>query len=165
MSSSIENFRKIIQFMIAKGCVDSEEFFSFLDTMRTDDASQLSDRNVSLVITNINERLKKYNMRIRDTVDDNKRYYSLISTINNVITREASHHTEKEFDYFKQIWEAAKELPIPSDRVKSIATASKVLNWKELVDQWCEKHWLVHEPDQDTYRLGPRSMAELDVLM
>lgn len=164
---SIENFRKISQFMLARGCVKSDEFFDFLNSLRNDGASQLSDETIFASVSNMNQKLKKYNMMIRASTDDktHEKYYSLISTIDNPITREACHYTPKEFEYFRLIWQVIRDSPLERDRARELANSIKLQNYEELLIEWCEKQWLVHEQQQDKYRIGPRSRAELDVLM
>lgn len=152
--------------MMAKGCVRSEEFNNFLVSLRGENASQFTDDKVMEAVANLNAKLKRFNMMIRYTLDDktHERFYSLISTVDNDITRQATHHSEKEFEYFRTIFEELQDGPKPIDHVLTLCENLAIKNVKSLVSEWCEKHWLVEERDGNI-RLGPRARAELDVLM
>lgn len=164
IEKSNERRQMVYQFMASKGCVKASEFEEFLNSLREDDASQLDEQRVIETVGKLNNVLTKFNMRIRSTTDDktHERYYSLISTIDNSITRQASHYTPKEFDYFRLIWQTLQDGECEMSEIKRLGTQNKVLNHKLLVQEWHDKHWLVIE--DDTVRLGPRSKAELDVL-
>lgn len=160
----MENYRKVFQFMMARGCVKASEFTDFLSSLRGDTASQLTDERVVEAVSNLNKKLSKYNMMIRASIDDVtiEKYYALISTVDNAITRQASHHTPKEFDYFRLVWQAIIQGDTTLDTLQQIASQNKVANYEELLQEWQHKHWLVL--DGDKFRLGVRAKAELDVL-
>jgi len=153
--------------MLARGCVTSEELRDFFAALRPEGSSQLTDETIYSAINNMNSKLKRYNMMIRASTDDKtqQKFYSLISTVDNWITKEASHHTPKEFEFFRLIWQIIREGNIERDKARDLASSIKLANYEELLEEWCEKHWLVYERDRDEYRIGPRSKAELDVLM
>lgn len=156
---------RAIQFMMSKGCVRSDEFMDFVQSLRGDRQSQFTEEKVMEAVTNINAKLRKYNMMIRYTLDDktHERFYSLISTVDNEITRKASHHTDKEFDYFRTILEELQDGPKPIASIRNLSQHLTTSRQRELVEEWAKKHWLVVEDDQ--IRLGPRTRAELDIVM
>ena len=168
MGDREENIRKISQFMLARGCVTKDEFHTFVGSLRIrseDDNSEISEETVMNSVASMNGKLKRFNMMIRATVDDETqlKYFSLISTIDNAITKEATHHSAKEFDFFRQVWEAVKDEPISIQRAREMANSIKLNNCDDLLETWCEKLWLMKRDGE--FRLGPRSKAELDVLV
>uniref|UniRef100_A0A6G1SPE0 Non-structural maintenance of chromosomes element 1 homolog n=1 Tax=Aceria tosichella TaxID=561515 RepID=A0A6G1SPE0_9ACAR len=166
---------KLMQFMLTHGCVPASELLAFLSALKRSDGSQMSEENMSRSVENVNDRIKNFNMMIRSAYYDKTRtrYYALISTVDNEITRKASHHTEKEFHYFRSIWQRLVEAKDSSTdgnqsppTLKDMYTIGKDLklpNYKELVEEWSKKYWLhIEGNDID---LGPRAKLELDVLI
>lgn len=154
-----------MQYLLSHGCVTSEQLFEFFVTLRQDDrTSQFTEEKFVRAIDNLNERIKMFNMMVRSAYDSNtrKRYYALISKVDNEITRKASHHTEKEFEYFRLIWERLQEEPCQLAELYNIGKELKLLNYKDLVEEWSNKFWLYK--DGDEVKLGVRSELELDVL-
>ena len=151
--------------MVANGCVSYDNLISFLQSLREERASQMTEEKVYEAVINLNKRLERFNMMVRSTCDDktHERFYSLISTVDNDITRRASHHTEKEFEFFRLVWqELQNHAALKSDLCK-LGPNLRLINQEQLIDTWCNKHWLVE--DDDGVRLGPRAKAELDVLV
>lgn len=159
-----EKISRLTQFLLAHGCVTSEELFDFLSLLREDTRSQLTDENIARSIEVVNNKLKMFNMMIRSAYNSKtrKRHYALISTVDNAITRQASHHTEKEFEYFRLIWLELQEGPGDLNRFYSIGRDLKLTNYKDLIQEWTRKHWLLIEGGE--VFLGPRANLELDVL-
>lgn len=158
-----------MQYLLSHGCVTSDELAEFLVTTRPSDRgrssqSQLTDGELNKAVNNLSDKLKMFDMMIRSAYDPNtrKRYYALISTVDNDITRKASHYTEKEFEYFRLVWEKIQTDPCKLDDLYTIGKNLKLTNYKNLINEWTEKHWLYK--DGDKVKLGIRSELELDVL-
>lgn len=161
---SSENYPKLIQFMISRGCVLTDELSEFLVELK---GSQISDEDFGRAIGKANQKLSKYNMRLVSSLDKKtlKSYHSLISTVDNEVSHKAIHHSPKEFEYFKLIWQELIRQPNNEDdmeTIKRIATQKGINNYSDLLEEWHRKHWLVLE--DDTVRLGPRAV-ELEVLI
>lgn len=156
---------RAVQFMMSKGCVRSDEFIDFVKSLRGDRHSQLTDEKVLEAVSNLNAKLRKYNMMIRYTLDDktHERFYSLISTVDNDITRKASHHTDKEFDYFKLLLDELQDGPKPLESLCTLSPLLPLGSQRELIKEWVSKYWLAQ--DDGLVRLGPRARAELDVII
>lgn len=156
---------KLMQYMLSHGCVTSPELMTFLSTLRRAESSEISEEDAARSIDNVNEKIKSFNMMIRSAYDDKtrKRCYALISTVDNDITRKASHHTEKELEYFRLIWQALQEegQKVLKD-VYRIGRELKLTNYKDLIDEWSKKYWL--HVEGEIVNLGVRSNLELDVL-
>ena len=150
--------------MLANGCVKAEDFHDFLHGLREDNASQLTEERIFEAVSNINKKLTRYNMMIRSSLDEKslERFYVLISTVDNATTRQASHHTPKEFEYFRQVWQTLTQGDASLRSIKKMGQDNKLTNSKQLLEEWHSKRWIVI--DEDMVRLGPRSKAELDVL-
>lgn len=158
--------QKAVQFMMARGCVKSDEFESLLEQLRPDSTSQLTGEKILQAVQHINSRLKKFNMMLRETVDEKtlEKFYVLISTVDNDISRAASHHNLKELEYFRLIYSSLRDGPAEVSSVFGLASQAKLSpsEGRALVNQWVSKHWIALEGS--SLRLGPRSKAELDVL-
>lgn len=113
----------------------------------------------------LNTKLQMFNMMIRSTYYEKtrQRYFSLISTVDNDIMRKASHYTPKEFEFFRQVLEEIQDGPCGLEDLFEIGKNFNLANYKELVEEWCVKHWLYK--DSCGIHLGPRGTAELDVLI
>lgn len=160
------NMQKAVQFMMAKGCVKSDEFEALLDQLRPDNSSQLSEEKILHAVQHINGKITKYNMMLRATVDEKtlEKYYVLISTVDNDITRTATHHNPKELEYFRLIYSNLRDGPAEESTIVRLADRAKLTQTegRALIKQWVAKHWIASE--DRSLRLGPRSKAELDVL-
>jgi hypothetical protein len=155
---------KLMQYMISHGCVTSAEIFAFVSTLRRTDSSQLTEENLARSIEKVNGKIKKFNMMIRSAYDTKtrQRYYALISTVDNDITRKASHHSEKEFEYFRLIWQELQDGSCELKDLHRIGKELKLTNYKDLIEEWSKKYWL--HVDGEEVTLGPRANLELDVL-
>lgn len=164
MSSA--QLQKVVQFMMAKGCVRSDEFETLLGQLRPDSTSQLTEEKIFLAMQHINKKITRFNMMLRATVDEKtlEKYYVLISTVDNDITRAASHHNPKEFEYFRLLFSSLREGEAEENEVVRMSEQARLTNSeaRALITEWSKKHWIVSE--NGTLRLGPRSRAELDVL-
>lgn len=175
-----QNFQTVVQFMIANGCVKVSEFTAFLVKLleQNDVSTQLTDEKVAQLVQQVNTKIKKFNLMIRGSLDEVtlEQYYVLISTVANDVTRAASHHTPEQFELFKLTLEAVvndQRGAISMDTFKQLAEKayaqkrSNLPEYKLILVQWCEKHWLrsVYEDETDCITLGVRSLAELDVFI
>lgn len=169
--------------MIANGCVTEDKFRAMLNGL----SDQLDDEKIFQIVQEINKRLKRFNMMLRATIDEitAEKYYVLISMVDNEITRSASHHTPKQFEYFKhllqEIVHSERNLPnykfgfINEQELMNIAeratipTTSKTRStepeYLSLLNEWCDKNWIQIVPSngEKLITLGVRSTAELDV--
>jgi len=168
--------------MIAHGCVKASELRSLLEKLVDNDSIQLTDERVFQLIVEVNTKLSRFNMMIRGSMDEvtTEKYYVLISTVDNEISRAAIHHSPKQFEFFKLTLQAIVHEPrgiITYKTLKELAekatiqTTSKTRScqpeYKLLFNDWWKKSWflIVSEDNEDYITLGVRSMAELDVFI
>lgn len=158
--------QKAVQFMMAKGCVKSDEFERLLEELRPESSSQITEEKILTAIQHINKKITRFNMMLRSTVDEKTldKYYVLISTVDNDITRAASHHNAKEFEYFRLLFSNLREGEAEEEDMVRMSEHARLTNSeaRALISEWCQKHWIASE--DGLLRLGPRSKAELDVL-
>lgn len=172
--------------MIYHGCVGSDELLVFLQNIfnanNVNISTQLDDEKVYRVIDQVNKKLKKFNLMIRSTMDEYniKKYYILISKVDNEITRASSLYSPKQLEFFKLLLQSIVHEQngiIPCSDLKSLAekatmpTTSKsrgqLPEYRSTFQEWCRKKWFftVTEDNLDYITLGVRSVAELDVFI
>ena len=170
----------VIQFMLANGCVKAVDFQIFLESLAIRD-EQLDEQFIFKIVYETNKMLNNYNMMLRSSMDEvtTEKYFVLISKVDNEITRAASHHTPKQFEFFKLILQAIVHEPrgiITDSALKELAekatlptskSRGTLPEYKTTFNEWCQKNWflIVTEDDIDFITLGVRSMAELDVFI
>lgn len=134
--------------------------------------SDVDDDRVSQMINHANKNLKRFNLMIRGSMDEvtTKRYYVLISTVDNDITHAAVQYTPKQYEFFKHILQSIVHEPrgiISEFTIKTLAERSSIPDYRNLFRNWCSKNWFVRveENGEDFITLGVRSTAELDVFI
>lgn len=166
--------RKMIQYMMANSCVTDEDFKNQIVSLKYPNRSasqQPTDQEIFDAVQKLNSKLRPFNMMIRSRTDDNeiRNYYVLISTVDNEITRAASHYKPKQFELFKLVLLALTQTSVKSITKKQYKELADKLNLgpssKALLDEWCDKKWLFQKKQENLITIGVRSMAELDVLL
>lgn len=159
--------------MMARGCVKQNELKEFFSTIRDGEwPSNLDEKFIFETLQKINTKLNHYNMMIRSYLDEltAEKYYVFISKVDNDITRAAIHYTPRQFEFFKLIMQAIAQDPrgvISRTELKSLAAKASLTDFNNLFVEWLNKDWLLTFTDdgEKLITLGPRSMAELDVLI
>lgn len=133
------------------------------------DIEMLDEEKVFSVVQKTNNKLSPFNMMIRAGIDEitNEKYYVLISTVDNMLTRAASLYNSKEKELFRRSLQAMVNDPrstIDFSDFTGIAIKAgvPVADRRRLFDEWRRKHWFT-TVTEDTVTLGVRSMTELDV--
>lgn len=186
MPPSHDYIKKVNQFMIHHGCVGADELLVFLQNLivpnGTESVTQLDEEKVFRIVQQVNKKLKKFDLMIRSAMDEytTRKYYVLISTVDNEITRASSLYSPKQLEFFKLLLQAIvyESRGIISDSdMKVLATNSSLATiarsrgqlpeYRSLFNDWCNKNWfsLVSEDGQDYITLGVRAIAELDVFI
>lgn len=166
-----KTFRAIVQFMMAQGCVKQADLKTFLMTVRDNDwPEEIDEKFIFETFHKINGKLNHYHMMIRSYLDEvsAEKYYVFISKVDNDITRAATHYSPKQFEFFKLILkEITKDSQgvISRSSLKTFATKAYLTDFNNLIVEWLEKDWLLSLDDGRLITLGPRSMAELDVMI
>lgn len=168
------------QFMLSRGCVPVDELLVFLQNIYT--GVEFDDEKVFRIVQMVNSNLKEFNLMIRSTMDEitTKKFYILISTVDNEITRASSLYSQKQLEFFKLILQAVvheprgiishSDLKLLADRA-TLPTTSKsrgqLPEFKTVFNEWCLKNWftVVTENEGEYITLGVRSVAELDVFI
>lgn len=140
--------------------------------MQYDEHSQITNEKLAEVVSAVNVKIRPFNMMIRSSVCEVTReaYYSLISTIDNAVTRMATFHTPKEYEYFRLLLkQMVEEGKLPYSEAKKLSKGFLLGQRKpeDLIDEWMKKHWFitVQEDDEKFLVQGPRCSAELDVFI
>lgn len=157
--------------MMAKGCVKQDELKEFLSTVRDNDwPEDINEKFIFETFHKINSKLNHYHMMIRSYLDEvtAQKYYVFISKVDNDVTRAASHYGPKQFEFFKLVLKEITTNPqaaISRSSLKQLAAKAYLTDFNNLVVEWLEKDWLISLGDESLLTLGPRSMAELDVMI
>lgn len=167
------HIQNVVQYMMAEGCVEEDTLREKLkEIANLNGESDVDDDRVSQMINQANKNLKRFNMMIRGSMDEvtTKRYYVLISTVDNDITHSAVQYTPKQYEFFKHILQSIVYEPrgiISESTIKNLAERNSVADYRNLFRTWCLKNWFVRveENGEDFITLGVRSTAELDVFI
>lgn len=165
--------RKITQFMMHYCCVKEDELLVAVQNL-IGGSEDLDLETLNSRINKINIKIKKYDLMIRRSMDeiDTNKYYVLISTVDNAITRAASNYNQKQLELFRQILITIVDEPqgtVSSVEIKRFATQLGLKNKEadHVLQEWIQSKWFVEVEEDVTgcITLGVRSTAELDVFI
>lgn len=172
--------------MISNGCVIYDDFVKLLVQIGfLEDATNFREDKLYALVNHVNKKLKKFNMMIRPTPDELDKncpkYFVLISTVDNDITRAAHSHTPKQYEFFKLLLNeivanprgiikrfSIDEFAIQATLSTKVSRTNRNLAEHEMVfSDWCFRKWfvIVREEGEEFITLGVRSLAELDVFI
>lgn len=167
--------RRVTQYIMSHGCVDAEQFTKQMREILGKSAPpEFGPEQTFQLVQQINKRLDRFQMMIRQIMDENdtKKYYVLISKVDNNITQSAFHKNPKKHEFFKllvvSIVRSSRGIVSKDDSVKDAARTALITPLsvaKKMMEHWCERRWfsVIKEAGVDYYTLGVRSMSELDV--